>query len=265
MSRTIHFISGLPRSGSTLLANIMAQHPDCFVTPTSGCHETMFQLRNTWMSWKEHQADPKASAPHNLVRVMGAMLHSYHDTEKPVVIDKARSWLHSVEMAEAALGRKAKILVPVRDVSEILASFECLYRKNAATSSVPGDFLSSQTTEGRVRHWASAGGELGIAFNRLRDALLRDMGDRLLFVEFSDLTANPEATMRKVWEFLGMEQPVHDFQNVQQVTEENDAVHGYLDMHKISPVVKPVTPKARRILGDKLWKEFSAQEFWRDQ
>lgn len=262
--RTIHFISGLPRSGSTLLANIMAQHPDCFVTPTSGCHETMFQLRNTWLSWKEHQADRKASAPHNLVRMMGAMLQAYHDTDKPVVIDKARSWLHSVEMAEAALGRPAKIIVPVRDVAEILASFECLYRKNAATSMVPGDFLASQTTEGRVRHWAGASGELGIAFNRLKDALLRGMSDRLLLVEFADLTRNPDHTMKRVWDFLEMPAPAHDFQNVQQATTEDDTVHGYAGMHTIKPVVTPAQPKARRILGDKLWREFSASEFWRE-
>lgn len=261
----IHFISGLPRSGSTLLANILAQHPDCFVTPTSGCHETLFQLRNTWHTWKEHQADPKASSPHNLVRMMGAMLQSYHDTDKPVVIDKARSWLHSIEMTEATLGRKAKIIVPVRDIAEILASFESLYRRNAHISAVPGDFLSSQTTEGRVRHWASSAGELGIAYNRLKDALQRDLSDRLLLVEFTDLTHNPEETMKKVWEFLGMEYPKHDFQNVEQTTHENDLVHGYKDMHKISPVVTPATLKARRILGDALWREFSASETWRNQ
>jgi sulfotransferase len=262
--RTIHFISDLPRAGSTLLANLMAQHPDCFVTPTSGCHETMFQLRNTWMNWKEHQADQKASAPHNLVRMMGAMLQAYHDTDKPMVIDKARSWLHSIEMAEAALGRQAKIIVPVRDTAEILASFESLYRKNAHLSNVPGEFLASHTTEGRVRHWASAQGELGIAFNRLKDALLRGYHDRLLFVEFNDLTHNPESTMQNVWDFLEMDVPKHDFNNVKQTTQEDDRIHGYLDMHKISTIVKPAELKGRRVLGDKLWREFSASEFWRN-
>jgi sulfotransferase len=33
--KKIHFINGMPRSGSTLLCNILAQNPKFHVTPTS--------------------------------------------------------------------------------------------------------------------------------------------------------------------------------------------------------------------------------------
>lgn len=257
------FVSGLPRAGSTLLCNLLAQHPDAFVTPTSACHETLFQLRNTWNTWAEHKADKAAAHPKNLARMMGAMLLAYHDTDKPIIVDKARSWVHSIEMLEAALGHKAKILVPVRDIAECAASFEMLHRKNAHLANVPGDFLSSQTTEGRVRHWTGATGEIGIAYNRIKDALRRGYADRLLFVEFDELSSNPAATMDKVWRFLEVDPPQHDFNNVKQVTIEDDSIHGYQGMHDVHPVVRALPKKANHVLGLELASSFKHTNFWR--
>lgn len=263
MKRTIHFVSGLPRSGSTLLVQLLAQHPDVFVTPTSGCHETLFQLRNTWSSWAEHKADPQASAPHNLQRMLKAMLHTYHDTDKPVVIDKARSWISSIPMADLALEREAKIIVPVRNVAEVLASFEALYRRNAATTLPPGDYIKSQTVEGRVRHWASDGGEVGIAYNRIKNAFQLGYAPRLCLVDYNDLTFRPEETMARIWDYLEMRAPLHNFQRVDTVTHEDDRVHGYPGMHDVRPVVEPQERKARQIIGPDLTKEFDGAEFWK--
>lgn len=262
--RTIHFVSGLPRAGSTLLMQLLAQHPDVFVTPTSGCHETLFQLRNTWLTWAEHRADPAAASPHNLGRMLGAMLHAYHDTDKPVVIDKARSWLSSIPMADFALQRDAKVIVPVRNLAEIVASFEALYRRNAATSNVPGDYLASQTVEGRAEHWTGAGGEVGIAYNRLKNAFQTGLANRLCLVDFEDLTHNPLETMRRVWDYLGMAMPEHDFDNVAQVTTEDDSVHGYAGMHDVRPSVAPVALRATQILGPVAAK-FAGAEFWKQR
>ena len=46
MEKTFHFISGLPRSGSSLLANVLAQNPRFCVSPTSGILDIMFMVRN---------------------------------------------------------------------------------------------------------------------------------------------------------------------------------------------------------------------------
>ncbi len=48
MNKRIYFLAGLPRSGSTLLANILAQHRQIYVTPTSGIVDMLVQVRNTW-------------------------------------------------------------------------------------------------------------------------------------------------------------------------------------------------------------------------
>lgn len=257
------FVSGLPRSGSTLLMNILGQHPDVHVTPTSGCHEVLWTTRNNWNNFIEHKADIQSSDSKNLQRVLSSILTSYHDTSKPIIFDKHRSWIHSIELLEFILQKQAKIIVPVRAITDILASFEQLYRTNAHLQNVPGDFLSSQTTEGRISHWASLNGEVGIAYNRLKDVLHRGYGNRLLLVEFEALTYDPHNTLNKIWEFLEMDPIEHDFNNVLQITHENDSVHGYPKLHDIRPQVKPVMSKATHILGDHLCNKFKNSEFWR--
>jgi len=261
--RTVHFISGLPRAGSSLLANILMQNPKVFCSPTSACHDVLLTVRNHWNNYVEHHADRKAAEEQNLQRVLNAILHSYHDTSRPIVIDKGRGWLHLIEMAEFALGQKPKILVPVRDIPQILASFEKLHRKEMATREHRGDFFKAQTVEGRVINILGENEILGLAYNRLKDALARGHEDCLHFVEFEDLTFNPQGTLERVYDFLELEPFTHDFKNVEQVIQEDDWVHGFRDLHKIRKEVKPVKDDSVKILGKEIVKTYTGTEIWR--
>src|SRR3954469_64456 len=46
--KSIHFIGGMPRAGSTILGNILAQNPRFHVTPTSGVIEALLTLRTAF-------------------------------------------------------------------------------------------------------------------------------------------------------------------------------------------------------------------------
>ena len=245
-----------------MLCNLLAQHPDVHTTPTSACHESLFVIRNNWNQWLEHKAAKDLADDKNLQRVMHAMIHAYHDTDKPVVIDKGRGWTSLLEMAEFALGKPAKVLVPVRNISQIVASMEKLHRKAAHHTPDSGDYFDAQTVDGRAQKVLSKEGVLGIAYNRLKDVAQRGLVDRLLLVEFDALTSRPEETMSQVWEFLEMDVPDHDFDNVEQVTYEDDSVHG-LDLHTIRPIIEPVPDDSEEILGTDLCKTLEQAEFWR--
>jgi sulfotransferase len=56
------FVSGLPRSGSTLLENLLAQNPRFHATATSGIMDVMFATRNNWSNMIEFQASPNDEA-----------------------------------------------------------------------------------------------------------------------------------------------------------------------------------------------------------
>lgn len=258
MGKTIHMISGLPRSGSTLLCNILAQNPEMHSTPTSACHEALFVLRNAWGEWVEHRAAKSLS--NNLQPVLNATINAYHNTDRPVVIDKGRGWLSLIELAEFALDRKVKIIVPVRGIPQILSSFEKLHRKTQAKDQ--GNYFQAQTIQGRSEHLLGAEQVLGLAYNRLKDAMMRGLGDRLCLVEFDDLTHNPKETLEDIYKFLELPNFEHDFTSVEQYTHEDDSVHG-MDLHTIRKDVKPIKDDSASVLGVDLCKQYTGTEFWR--
>jgi sulfotransferase len=258
MGKTIHMISGLPRSGSTLLCNILAQNPEMHSTPTSACHEALFVLRNAWGEWVEHKA--AKSLANNLQPVLNATINAYHNTDRPVVIDKGRGWLSLIELAEFALDRKVKIIVPVRGIPQILSSFEKLHRKTQAKDQ--GDYFQAQTIQGRAEHLLGGEQVLGLAYNRLKDAMMRGLGDRLCLVEFDDLTHNPKETLEDIYKFLELPNFEHDFTSVEQYTHEDDSVHG-MDLHTIRKDVKPIKDDSVSVLGVDLCKQYNGTEFWR--
>lgn len=261
--REIFYVSGLPRSGSTLLMNLMAQNPNVFCTPTSGLNQLMNNIKTSWINIIEHRSDKNAGSDENLKRVLNSILHSYHNTDKPFVIDKCRGWGFSIEMIEAITNKKAKIIAPVRDIKDVLASFESLYRKGSYKFNPQGPMPQCLTTEGRMTHWASLDGEVGAAYSILKDAHLRGLGDRFLLVDYDHLTHNPKIVMDVIWDFLNIPKCEHDFENIVNQTPEDDDVYNYVDLHKIKSKIIPSSSKAREILGDDICKGLDGYEFWK--
>lgn len=262
-SKTYHFISGMPRSGSTLLANILMQNPRFHSTATSGIMDIMFNVRNVWNNLVEFQAAPNYTAE---IRVLRGILESYFsDVDQPIVFDKGRGWLSEIEMIEAVLGHKVKILVPVRDMRDILASFEKLWRKNAPYSQAPqarDHYFAYQTVDGRVSINLQATQPVGLAYNRIVDAINRGFADRLFLIDFDDLTHNPEETMKQVYKFIDEPYFEHNFQKVEQVTYENDAIHGIQDLHKIRTKVAPVKSDWQTTIGPR-FEHLGKLNFWK--
>ena len=262
--KTVHMIAGLPRSGSTLLCNILNQNPRFHATSTSGILDIVLAIRNQWENVAEFRASPNKSGKN---AVLKEILPSYYSTiDRPIVFDKSRGWCAFIELAEYVLDRKIKILVPVRNIVDILASFEKLWRKQSHEWQFPQEkthFFDWQTVEGRAGIWMRNDQPVGIAYNRIRDAISRGFGDRMLIIEFEHLTADPEQTMNQIYKFLEEETFTHNFKNVEQVTEENDDIHGIPGLHIIRPEVKPVQVDARSIIGDDAFNKFNDAQFWR--
>ena len=262
--KAFHFISGMPRSGSQLLCNILNQNPRFHVSGTSGILDVIFSVRNNWDELIEFKANPNEEAKKRVLR--GILDNYYADVERPVIINKSRGWLAYLELAEMILERPAKVIVPVRDIRDILASFEKLWRKGVATRQIAQErenYFQWQTVEGRCEVWASKDQPVGLAYNRIRDALARGFHNRMFFIRYEDLTKRPVHVFAKLYEFLGEESFVHDFENVQQVIWEHDNVYGLGgNLHTIRSKVEPQEPQWPSILGEEVAAKYQGVDLW---
>jgi sulfotransferase len=272
--KRIYFLAGLPRSGSTLLANILAQNPAIHVTATSGICDMLVQVRNVWDRNDAFQAMDRALSERVKGNVLKAMLQAYFaHVDRPVCIDKNRYWAEFLEMgAELVGGRdRVKVLVTVRDLRDVAASFEKLYRKTSALGQLPQEAtmaLKFKTSLGRMQVFIDDAQPVGRAYNAIRDAVTRGWRDRMHFIDFEDLTRQPRQTLEGTYRFLGEQPYPHDFERVEQVTFEDDFVYGFKDLHVIRAKVEPQPPAWPKVYDDAVfqspaWKNVeNVAQFW---
>lgn len=262
--KNFYFLSGLPRAGSTLIANLLHQNPRFHVSGTSGILDIMFSVRNNWDELIEFKANPNEEAKKRVLR--GILENYYANVEEPVICDKSRGWLAYLEMAEMILERPAKVIVPVRDIRDILASFEKLWRKGAATRQIAQEqenYFKWQTVEGRCEIWASSDQPVGLAYNRIKDAITRGFQDRMHLVRYEELTRNPARTMMLLYNFLEEDYYEHNFNHVEQIIFEQDAVYGLgSDLHTIRTKVEPQPPQWPEVLGEEVASKYKGADFW---
>ena len=233
---TIHLVAGLPRSGSTLLLNLLGQNPAAHMTPTSGLVDLVAGVARQWRNNFWMQAEGLDVVRPRIAQMLGGMIRGYHAgplEAGKTVFDKNRAWLRYVEEVELALGHPVRVIVMVRDVRDVLASMERLYR--CRDLAYPADMPA--TVEERCELWLSPQGVVGSAVRLVQDALRR-IGDRLLVVSYEDLTTQPLQVLHGLGEQLGLPPHEYDPAHVEQITHENDVIHG-MDLHRVRPRVEP--------------------------
>lgn len=255
-----HFISGLPRSGSTLLSAILRQNPNFYAdiaSPicglVSGCIDVMTGAENNLNIDDQQRKD--------LLR--GLIDGYYKKIEKAVVFDSSRTWTSKTNLIKT-LYPKAKILCCVRDVPWILDSFETIANKNSLHTNafVDSDTNQSVTTRCDALMDVQKGGQVVKPWFWLQEGYYAN--PRMLhIIEYDNLCKNPEATLKLIYGFLEIPHFEHDFDNVEYSNEKFDGPMGQKDLHTVR---KKVSFQQREtILPPTVWKKYGGQEFWREE
>jgi len=258
----LFFQSSMPRSGSTLLQNILAQNPDFYATPTSGVLELIFAARGNYTSSPEFLAQDPALMKQGFLEFCRKGMVGYYEgiTDKKYVVDKSRGWgIHYGFLNEVF--PEPKIICMVRNLKDVFASMEKNYRKNPEKQDPILDWSKMQGTSvpKRVDIWAQ-NPPVGMALERLSEIFRMGLDKHIHFVKFEDLCLYPEETMKGIYNYLGIPHFAHDFDNIEQVTKEDDAVYGIYGDHNIRTKVEPVPSQAKAVLGkdvtDWIWTNF---------
>lgn len=250
-AKRIYFNSSLPRSGSTLLQNILGQNPRFYVSPTSGLMELLYVSRIQFSGLAEFKAqDPALMRSAFMGYCRGALNGFYEElTDKPVCIDKNRSWFHYYNWLKMFYPNP-KILICIRDLRAVISSMEKLFRANRHIADPLDNWerMNMVTLSARIGTWLT-GPPVGIAVGRLVEAIETNTLANFHVVRFEDLTSDPKAVLQKVYAYLEEPWFEHDFDHVPQVTREQDGEYGIYGDHRIREKVAPVTLDYNQVLG----------------
>ena len=253
MEKKIFFQSSLPRAGSTTFQNLMAQNPDFYVTPTSGLLELVFGARANFTTSPEFKAQDSLLMQKGFKEFCKQGMLGYYDaiTDKKFVLDKSRGWgVYRQFLNE--FYPNPKIICLVRDLRSIVCSYEKIYRKNPLNQdSIRNDSTAQGTTiHKRVDEWMHPTNTIGRAVERLFEMIRLGYANNILFIKYEDLCLYSENEMKRVYEYLEIPFFEHDFDNIQQITQEDDTVYGLTnDLHTIRPKLELNTPDYHDVLG----------------
>ena len=215
MTKKYYFMSGLPRSGSTLLSTLLNQNPEIYSGPSSPVLGVMVGAHENFLTNELYLGYPK---PDQANEVIGSMIENYYsDIEKPIIIDKNRAWTGRMPFIEGYIKpEELKVIVPVRRVDEILTSFLTMVHRNpfkegqAKINYIDEVLIKSDTPmndENRCMHLLNSGGILYDSLHTLKLGVEEGYKECFHYVDYNDMMDDPQGDMDKIYEFLGEKSP----------------------------------------------------------
>lgn len=249
----VHLISGLPRSGSTLLTAILKQN----VNVHAGIQSPLADMIGGLVRIMSNHESELFLTDSQRCRVLRSVVAAYYADlgGKGVIFDSSRTWSQMLPLVTTVMPT-AWVFCCVRNPAWIVDSYERIVQRNALRS--PRIF---QPELGNVFSRAESllKTTLGGSLNGLKQAWFGSDTNRLVLVRYDSLVSRPAKVIASIYDLIGEPSFSHDFLQVDHDEPEFDARLGLPGLHRVSG---PVQPRPREtILPPELFNRF-ADEFW---
>lgn len=268
--KNFYFLAGLPRSGSTLLAALLNQHPDVYVSPNSPVAELLY-VNHSLLYTEEYLL----LSHNNRVRFKAFLTNFfktyYQDVEKPTIIDRCKVWgtPYNLNLLEKDLGIKPKIILTVRDILEVLASFVVLDNPSHRQ-----DIDNLQYYVSRYKnyndilcdHLMRLNGEIDKCLLSISMVLKKEYEGMFYLLEYDDLMNDTQNVLNQIYDFLELPHFTNDLNNIRKIEIDSDIAVGLNpNTHSIRKTIKPSTTDPKKILSEYVYNKYSGLEFWRNK
>jgi sulfotransferase len=222
----LHAIAGLPRSGSTLLCNILAQNPAFKVSSTSPLAGLLLTMRGNLsaaLEIRSELAHDRSGTETRIRKVFAAAAAAwYHDAGDKIVFDKGRGWSTALDLLPEVVPGAQAILC-VRDLRAVFGSTEKQHLKFPLLDEAQGPV--GWTVAGRAdKLFDPQHGIIGAPLQGLIDAGARNLPYAIVW-RFEDFVAAPEARLRALYDTLKLPWFDHDLLNIKNVATDLDALY----------------------------------------
>jgi sulfotransferase len=258
------FLSGLPRSGSTLLGTLLSQHPSVYVSPTSSVREMInyilkYRLGDTPYFDLNDMNSPGWGA------ARGLLYGHYANIEKPLVVEKSRGWASDVGTAGNLIASSPKIVASVRPIPEVISSFILVSERMTTTSQIE---LELEYVNREKNPWTLSRmvwEKYVYAGWRSLKTGFENHPENFHLLEYRELVDNPQETLDKVFEYLDVDPHPILTSGLVNLSPEDDSKFGLTGLHTLRSEVKRTSPPAQEVLGEECYSFWVKKnlDFWR--
>jgi sulfotransferase len=258
MNKKYHFISGLPRSGSTLLTSILNQNPRFYseiTNPLVAFIKELIEINS------KNSTNRIVCPTPRMKNTINGMIDGYYSEyqDKEVFFNCNRSWTEFTGYLNE-INPNFKIICTVREYVSILNSFELLYQRSGFTDAKNIYKTHGTSIYSRTNFLANES-FVASAYDALKGAFYGPYSKHLLLVEYFDLVNRPKEMLTKIYDFIEEPYFEHNFEDVGYSFDEYDNALGIRNLHKISPKVQ--FKQSPTVLPPDLYNAYKGWEFWR--
>ena len=252
----VHFISGLPRSGSTLLSAILRQNPRIsagVASPVLGMFNGVLPIMGVGEFATFFDEERRAN-------VLRGLFDGYYRTDPAqTIFDSNRLWTGKMGIVRA-LYPHARVICCVRSVGWIIDSIERLVRSNPLQQSSVFAGVSG-SVYARANYLLNAeNGLIGHPWSVLREAWFSDFASALIIIDYDRFTADPDSTIAALYRALDEDPFAHDFDSLAFDTPDYDAKIGLPGLHRVRP--KLAFEPRPLIIPPDLFNQHVEASFW---
>jgi sulfotransferase len=258
-NKKFFFISGLPRSGSTLLSAILLQNPRFHAGMTSPLGSLVSAVLAQVSAGSEFAAVVDKNQRRRLLS--GLFESFYAENPKPVIFDTNRMWCAKLPTL-LDLFPDTKVIACARNVAWVMDSIECKFRSNPYENTKLFGSMARSTVYQRLEGLAQHDQLVGFAWAALREAFYGEHAKHLLVIDYELLTQAPQKVMELVYDFIGESHFTHDFEQVEYDAPDFDLDLGMPGLHRVKPKVE--FNERRTIIPPDLFEKYSKMTFWTD-
>jgi sulfotransferase len=215
--KEIHFLSGLPRSGNTLLGSIINQNNKLNITANTILTDVILQL-NLLKDYKIYKNFTDEKSLNNIIK--NVFNNYYKDWKADFIIDRGLWGTPANLYLLKSIIKKPKFIILYRPVLECLASFIKIEKP-----------INIET---RCHELMEINGMIGKSLWSIKNIIKEK--ENYIIINYLDLLKNTKKQINKIYEFLNIENFNHKLKNIKQFSvndiKYNDDVLN-VPLHKI--------------------------------
>ena len=248
----LHYCLGLPRTASSLIMNILNENPRIFTTGTCCMPYFLACCQQTSGEVAEFIALDKDVLNKSYINFLRQGMRGWFEamTDKPIVFSKSRVWVEYFSHT-FAIDPNSKYLVILRDLRDIICSFDSLLWKHPVVESK----IKLESFEKRMEVYCTDdASNLGRPLKDLPHLMeVAQKNPNSFFIcRHEDFNHHPRETLQHIYQWLGEENFEHDFDNIPKSDYyEHDTVYRALVSHKTGTKLKKLEPRWPKMMTER--------------
>jgi sulfotransferase len=263
--KSIVFLSGMHRSGNTLLSALLNQHPEIYSSSPGPVCDYMWNLHNTFQNYEMSLINTKKDRS---IKLISNLIENYYsDVDKPIIVERNKFWPleENLNLIQTYITKSPKIIFTVRPMLEVVSSFIALDSANILKQMNEEQWVYNHEiseNDNMCHFLMRSNGRLASSIHCLDQIKKKEYSDFFHVVEYSQLTTDTQNVLNGVYDFISVKPFLNNIKNIVDLEPTSPESIGLpKNLHKVDKEIKESQTDPYRLLSQSCIDQYVGLKF----